>query len=366
MRAFKDDTLSHITVCKKWQAAVNRRFQMRTKTFISVICLLVLAPIVMTAQITTTTVFGTVTDKTGAALVGADVTATNTGTNLSRSGKTNEQGEYRIEFLPVGNYSVAVNAAGFKKFIENGVVLEIGQMARIDASLAPGSTSEVVEVTAAAPIVNTSSPELGRTVENAEIIDLPIVNRNLYTLLDLTPGVQRNDNTIVLGYPEQRTLINGGVDGGAGSVNYYLDGGGNMTSLRNTGNILPNPDAIEEFRVQTNNYSAEYGRFASGVINVLTKSGTNQFHGSVFEFVQNTMFNANDWGNTFPTPPLHRNRFGAAIGGPIRRDKTLFFVSYARLPHVSSTVLNGARRPPPIEPAASLSPPAERPVEPLT
>ncbi len=217
---------------------------MRPTSFISVICLLVLAPIVMAAQITTTTVF-----------------------------KTNEQGEYRIEFLPVGKYAVAVNAVGFKKFIQNGVTLEVGQTARIDASLDLGSTGEVVEVTAAAPIVNTSSPELGRTVENAEIIDLPIVNRNLYTLLDLTPGVQRNDNSIVLGYPEQRTLINGGVDGGAGSVNYFLDGGINITGLRNTGNILPNPDAIQEFRVQTNSYSAEYGRFASGVINTAISLG---------------------------------------------------------------------------------------------
>jgi hypothetical protein len=234
------------------------------------------------AQITTTTLVGTVTDKTGAVLVDASVTATNTGTNLQRSVKTNAQGEYRIEFLPVGDYSVSVEAAGFKKFLRKGVTLEILQTARVDASLDIGSTGEIIEVTAAAPIVNTSNPELGRTVENQEIVDLPIVNRNVYTLLDLTPGVQRNDNSIVLGYPEQRTLINGGVDGGAGSVNYYLDGGVNMTGLRNTGNILPNPDAIQEFRVQTNNYNAEYGRFASGVINVITKSGTNAFHGSAF------------------------------------------------------------------------------------
>src|SRR5258708_1623595 len=366
MRAFKDDTLSHITVCKKWQAAVNRRFQMRTKTFISVICLLVLAPIVMAAQITTTTVFGTVTDKTGAVVVGADVTATNTGTNLTRSGKTNEQGEYRIEFLPVGKYAVAVNAVGFKKFIQNGVTLEVGQTARIDASLDLGSTGEVVEVTAAAPIVNTSSPELGRTVENAEIIDLPIVNRNLYTLLDLTPGVQRNDNSIVLGYPEQRTLINGGVDGGAGSVNYFLDGGINITGLRNTGNILPNPDAIQEFRVQTNSYSAEYGRFASGVINVLTRSGTNDFHGSAFEFLRNTMLNANAWGNTFATPPLHRNQFGATLGGPIVKDKTFFFASYSSLRQNTSTFLNGALVPSALERNGDFSQSAVKPINPAT
>src|SRR5207244_1069217 len=129
--------------------------------------------------------------------------------------------------------------------------------------------------------------------------------RNGYTLLDLTPGVQSNNNgvaaastgtsSLILGFPEQRTLINGGVDGGIGSVNYYLDGGTNMTSLRNTGNILPNPDAIQEFRVQTNNYNAQYGRFANGVINTLTRSGTNGFHGSLSEFVRNDALNAKEW-----------------------------------------------------------------------
>lgn len=297
----------------------------------------------VTAQVTTTTLIGTVTDKTGAVVVGASVTATNTGTNLQRSVNTNGGGEYRIEFLPVGGYSLVVEAAGFKKFVHTGVILEIAETARLDAVMDVGSTGETVEVSAAAPIVNTSVPELGRTIENREIVDLPIVNRNVYTLLDLTPGVQRNDNSIVLGYPEQRTLINGGVDGGAGSVNYFLDGGVNITGLRNTGNILPNPDAIQEFRVQTNNYNAEYGRFASGVVNVVTKSGTNGFHGSAFEFLRNTILNANTWGNTTSgTPPLHRNQFGVTFGGPIRKDKTFFFASYGGLRQNTSTFLNGA------------------------
>jgi len=339
---------------------------MRTPSFLSAIGLLVLAPIVLNAQITTTTLFGTVTDKTGAVVAGADVTATNTGTNLARSSKTNAQGEYRIEFLPIGKYSVAINVTGFKKFLQNGVTLEVGQAVRVDASLDIGSTGEVIEVTSATPIVNTSSPELGRTVENEEIADLPLVNRNLYTLLDLTPGVQRNDNTIVLGYPEQRTLINGGVDGGAGSVNYYLDGGTSMTGLRNTGNIPPNPDAVQEFRVQTNSYSAEYGRFASGVINVLTKSGTNQFHGSAFEFLRNNVLNANNWGNTFATPPLHRNQFGATLGGPIVKDKTFFFGSYGGLRQNTSTFLNGATVPSALERVGDFSQSAVKPINPVT
>ncbi|HEY6308553.1 MAG TPA: carboxypeptidase regulatory-like domain-containing protein [Candidatus Angelobacter sp.] len=339
---------------------------MRITRFIAP-CLLGLASTVLNAQITTTTIIGTVSDNTGAVVVDAKVTATNTGTNLQRSVRTNGQGEYRIEFLPVGVYSVTVEAAGFKKFVHTAITLDVAQTARVDASLNVGSTGETVEVTAASPLVNTSNPELGRTVENEEIVNLPIVNRNIYTLLELTPGVQRSDNSIVLGYPEQRTLINGGVDGGAGSVNYFLDGGVNITGLRNTGNILPNPDAIQEFRVQTNNYNAEYGRFASGVVNVLTKSGTNAYHGSAFEFLRNTAFNANTWGNTTSgTPPLHRNQFGATFGGPIVKNKTFFFVSYSGLRQNTSTFLNGAIVPTTLERNGNFSQSAVKPVNPAT
>src|SRR5262249_48323557 len=198
-------------------------------------------------------------------------------------------------------------ANGLQKTTRSGIVLQVNDTVRVDVTLTVGPVSETVTITEAAPAVNTSTPEIGRTIQSAEIASLPLVERNVYTLLDLTPGVQSNNNgvaaastgtsTFILGYPEQRTLINGGTDGGTGSANYYLDGGINMTNLRNTGNILPNPDAIQEFRVQTNSYNAEYGRYASGIINVLTKSGTNQFHGSLFEFLRNDVFNANDWGS---------------------------------------------------------------------
>lgn len=339
---------------------------MKTRFCVWITGLLMFVPSALMAQVTTATIVGTITDSSGAAVPGAHIIATNVGTALARAVQSNGEGEYRIEFLPVGEYSLEVSAAGFRKVVRKNIVLQVDQTARVDVGLSVGQTTESVEVTAAPPLINTSNVELGRTVENKEIEELPIVNRNVYTLLDLTPGVQRNDNSIVLGYPEQRTLINGGVDGGAGSVNYYLDGGTNMTSLRNTGNILPNPDAVEEFRVQTNNYNAEYGRFASGVINVLTKSGTNEFHGSVFEFVQNTILNANDWGNTFDTPPLHRNRFGGTIGGPIFKNKTFFFASYGGLRQVTSTFLNGAVVPTALERTGDFSQSAVKPVDPTT
>ena len=317
---------------------------------------------------TTTTLFGTVTDKSGAVVPGAQVTATDIGTNFTRTTQTNSTGEYRMEFLPIGQYKVEVTAQGFKKFEQTGLTLEVNVVARADAPLDVGASSEVVEVTGDAPMVNTDNASLGRTVANAEITNLPIVNRNVYTLLSLTPGVQSSSNSIVLGYPEQRTMIHGGVDGGAGSVSYYLDGGNNMTGLRNTGNINPNPDAIEEFRIVTNSYSAEYGKMSGGVINVVTKSGTNDFHGSVFEFLRNDKLNANVWtpGGTLVKAPLHRNQFGGVLGGPIRKNKTFFFGTYSGLRQVTSTLLNTAVVPTALERTGDFSQSKTAPTDPTT
>ncbi len=318
---------------------------MSKKLFVLLLVLsLGLAVTGLQAQITTATLVGTVTDSTGAVVPGTQVSATNIDTNASKSALTNDQGAYRIEFLPVGNYKIEVSAKGFKTYDRTGIVLEVAQIAQLDVQLQIGKTGETVEVNDALPLINVTNPEIGRTVQPQEIAALPLVNRDVYKLLDLTPGVQRNDDAnIILGYPEQHTLINGGVDGGTGSVNYYLDGGNNMTGLRNTGNILPSPDAIQEFRVQTNSYSAEYGRYANGVVNVLTKSGTNNWHGSLFEYVRNTMFNANPWGSSgLPSPPLHRNQFGGTVGGPIIHDKTFFFLSYEALRQITNPFLTGA------------------------
>src|SRR5947208_10045074 len=333
---------------------------MRSKTLVVLLFvgLLAFAVTGVQAQITSTTLVGTVSDSTGAVVPGAQVSATNVDTNFKRTVQSNGEGAYRLEFLPVGSYKLEVTATGFKAYTRTGIVLEVAQIAQADVTLQIGKTGETVEVTDALPLINVTNPEIGRTVQNQEINQLPLVNRNIYSLLTLTPGVQRNNEgkDIVLGYPEQRTLINGGVDGGAGSVNYYLDGGNNMTGLRNTGNILPSPDAVSEFRVQTNSYSAEYGRYANGVINVLTKSGTNNWHGSLFEYVRNTVFNANDWGNiTSPKPPLHRNQFGGTVGGPIIHDRTFFFLSYSGLRQITSPFLNGAIVPTALERTGDFS-----------
>jgi len=298
-------------------------------------CLLaILSPALLRAQITSSTMYGQVTDATGAGVPGAQVSVSNTDTNLTRTLETNSAGEYRIELLPVGSYRVEIAKPGFKKVVLEGIVLQINVPGRVDATMQLGNLSETITVTESVPLINTTSPELGRTIENAEIKNLPLVNRNAYQLLELTPGVQNStfnagqpNPVITLGFPEQRTFINGGVDGGAGSVSYYLDGGINMTGLRNTGNILPNPDAIQEYRVETSNYDAEYGKMSSGVITVLTKSGTNNLHGSLFEYWRDSSLNANNWNSALATPPLRRNQFGGTLGGAIIKNKTFFFVS---------------------------------------
>jgi hypothetical protein len=294
------------------------------------------------AQQITATLSGTVTDSTGGVVPGAHVLATNTGTNVPFAIDTNASGEYRINLLPVGTYTVKITASGFKTFQQTGVVLDLGQSATLNAELSIGGAEETIDVTTAVPLVNTTSSEVGATVQNVEIENLPIVNRNVYDLLSLVPGVQTNTQNFTLGYPQQVVLINGGVQiANSGSTSYYLDGGTNMTGLRNTGNVQPNPDAVDQFRVETNNYSAEYGRFPNGVINVITKSGTNAWHGSAFEFWRENGLNAKDYNSTASTP-LHRHQFGGTIGGPIIKDRTFFFFSYGGLRQITTSFLNSA------------------------
>lgn len=337
---------------------------MRGKSGVEIVFCLValLLPSVLRAQLTTTAIYGRVTDGNGGTIVGAQVLVTNTDTNLSRTAQTSAEGEYRVEFLPIGSYRVDITAASFKRFVRAGVVLEVNVPARVDAVLQLGDINQTVTVSESVPLVDTSSPEIGRTIENEEVVNLPLVNRNAYQLLQLTPGVQNSsfnpgqpNPVITLGYPEQRTFINGGVDGGAGSVSYYLDGGINMTGLRNTGNILPNPDAIQEYRVETNNYNAEYGKMSAGVITVITKTGTNAFHGGLFDYWRSDALNAAPWNSTVGTPPLRREQFGGTFGGPIRKDKTFVFGSYQGLRQLSSFLFTGATLPTAAEAGGNLA-----------
>lgn len=353
-------------VCRKLNPAM----------FVGIIVLLAL-PFGATAQITTATLVGTISDPSGGQIPNVNVTIRNTETGLTRTVVTGEDGNYRVEFLPVGNYSIEVVASsGFKKAFRSGIVLQVSDTARVDITLELGEVNETVTITDETPQINTSTAELGRTVQTKEIENLPLVERNVFALLDLTPGVQSNNNGVAtasaatinntLGFPEQRTLINGGTDGGTGSVNYFLDGGTNMTNLRNTGNVAPNPEAIREFKVTTNSYNAEYGRFASGVINIITKSGTNKFNGSVYEYVRNEAFNANEYGSILPRAPYKRNQFGGSVGGPIIKDRTFFFFTYSGLRQEQSRFLSGARIPTALERAGDFRQSATIPKDPAT
>jgi outer membrane receptor protein involved in Fe transport len=310
--------------------------------FLRAVCCFVLfcaASISALAQLSTASASGNVTDSMGAEIPGATIVFTQTQTNFTRTTKTNGQGEYRADFLPVGPYTVRVDSQGFKETVQSGIVLTVTQQATLNFSLQPGTQTAVVEVTSQVPLINSQDSVLGRTVDNREIENLPLVGRNVYDLLNLTPGVQNVMNENSIGLPMEHVIINGSTDNMVGQVSYYLDGSLNMTGVRDTGNVIPNPDAIDQFNVQTNNFSAEYGRTGAGVVSVLTKSGTNQFHGSLFEFHQETNFNAISYLQTKPTPQ-HINRFGGTVGGPIVKDKIFFFGSYGGLRQISPQNFN--------------------------
>jgi Carboxypeptidase regulatory-like domain len=307
------------------------------------------------AQQITGSIVGTVSDAQGALIPAAAVNATNVDTGLSRSTTTGNDGAYRIEYLPVGAYNVAVDAPGFKRYVQQNVVLAIDQTQALNITLAVGVSTETVTVAATPPLVDTATAVLGRTVQPAEIIGLPLVNRNAYAELSLTPGVQSNSASgatnasnsnpngtpnYQIGVPSTQVVVNGGIDGGVPMVSFFLDGGSNMTGIRNYGNPLPNPDALEEFRVETSNFSPQYGRMSSAVVTAVTRSGTNQFHGSLFEFVRSTGLNATPW-NASINPPYHRNQFGGTVGGPVKHDKAFFFFSYGGLRQTVGQFLSG-------------------------
>jgi hypothetical protein len=309
---------------------------MLSKFVRSISCVLLLAgaALAVSAQVATARLFGTVADSTGAAIPKANITLTQTETNAVRVLVTKDDGSYNADFLPVGSYKLSVTATGFKTLDRSGIVLTVMQEANLNLTLDVGASSETVTVTSDVPLVNLGNSTLGATISNAEVDNLPLVNRDTYQLLSLTPGVQQpggsspKQNT--LGYEEYHVYINGSTDDVTGQVAYYLDGGLNMTGLRNSGNQIPNPDAIREFNVETNNFSAQLGRYSAAVVSVVTKSGTNVFHGSAFEFYRSKGFNAVTH-NTSVKTPYTRQQFGGTIGGPIRRDRDFFFASLGAL-----------------------------------
>jgi Carboxypeptidase regulatory-like domain len=222
----------------------------RVHLFLTLLACLVAGP--LKAQVTTAGIHGTVNDRSGAVVANADVTVTNTDNNFSRTVKSDGVGEYTFTGLPLGPYRVEALLAGFKKFVQTGLVLDVNRNARLEIVLDVGVQTESVAIASGVALVNVADAQMGRTVQTKEIIQLPLVNRDVYSLLNLTPGVEMNSTGNTVGFRQTTVAINGSNDSGAGSVSYYLDGGANMTGLRNTGNSTPNPDAVREFRVITN------------------------------------------------------------------------------------------------------------------
>jgi len=288
------------------------------------------ATIGASAQLSTASLSGSITDPTGAVVAHAKITLIQTETNFTRIATSKADGTYHEEFLPVGSYKILVSAANFKTLERSGIVLAVMQDATLNLTLDIGTQSETVSVTADVPLVNLSDSTLGQTISNEEIDNLPLVNRNVDRLLQLVPGVQSVQTINNLGYQEIKVLANGSTDGFVGQVSYYLDGGLNMTGLRNSGNQVPDPDAVSQFNVVTNDYSAQLGRYSSAVVSIVTKNGSNQFHGSAFEFFRDRNFNAigHNSGANATKNPYNQHRFGATLGGPIRHDKDFFFGSF--------------------------------------
>ena len=316
------------------------------------------------AQTPTGSVSGTVTDGSGAPVPAASVRIINDSTHETHTATTNGSGAYIFPIVPVGQYVIEAQAAGFKLEKRTGIVLDVNQNARADITLQVGSVQEVVEVKADTPMVDTMDVQLGETVDQQRIENLPLNGRNVYDLIGLMPGAV-NVTTAVTGSNDSNQMsVNGN---NIRSNNFYIDGGQNTSQWRNGGNMSPNPDAIAEFHLITSNFDAEYGRQSGSVLNVVTRSGSNSYHGTIFEFLRNDSVNARNFFQTTSTP-LHWNQFGGTFGGPIRHNKTFFFASYQGFREATSTFVNGVIVPTAAQRTGNFSTlaAAKQPIDPTT
>jgi hypothetical protein len=299
------------------------------------------------SQLTTADIVGTVTDATGAVVPNAAVVLTNLGTNDKRTGQTNGSGDYSFTFLPVGHYSISVKAGGFQESINRDLSVEAGDRARADVRLQTGSETTTIEVTASTPLLQADSATVSSTVTAKAVQDLPLNGRNFVQLVDLVPGANEGAGNGLSsgGRPDDRRSNAAGlsVNGQDDTLNnWVVDGIDDNERVIGTIGIKPNVEGIQEITVQTNNYAAEAGRTAGGVINIVTRSGTNQFHGSVYEYFRNDIFDGrNVFQRTGRKPELRQNQYGASIGGPIIRDRTFFYFDYEGFRQVSGVTYTG-------------------------
>jgi hypothetical protein len=310
-------------------------FHLRTRLgFVSILIVAMLAVLAQYAfaQEATAAITGKISDPSGAAVAGATVTAKDADRGTITQVKTNTEGVYNLPRLPVGRYELRVEATGFQTAVHPAFTLDLNQTAKIDMAMTIGQVSSQVEVTLAAPVLQTQTTEVSTVMEASAISSLPLETRNYQQLALLVPGAvtisPASFNTGQKTFNAARPNLNGNRE----QANYYLlDGVENTEFVDNNVAYSPNVDAIQEFSVITNNPNAEFGQFLGGVINVSLKSGTNQYHGVLFEYLRNDFFNANEWSNNFnglPTPRERWNEYGATFGGPIKRNKLFFFADF--------------------------------------
>jgi hypothetical protein len=273
-----------------------------------------------TAQIS-----GTVRDQTGAVIAGSQVTATNTDTGLKRTTTTDASGAYTLPNLPVGPYRLEAGAAGFRTYVQTGIVLQVADNSVINPSLALGQISDQVQVEAAAAQVETRDTGVSQVMDSTRVVELPLNGRQVTDLIVLSGAATvSNTTSFVRNYPSVNISVAGGMHNG---LTYLLDGASHNDPINGLNLPLPFPDALLEFKLETSSLSAQYGQHSAGAVNAVTKSGTNGFHGDLFEFFRNGNLNALNFFAKVPDQ-LKRNQFGGTIGGPIIKDKLFFFGSY--------------------------------------
>jgi Carboxypeptidase regulatory-like domain/TonB dependent receptor len=310
---------------------------MRAKAIV-VVCLFLVSTCLRAQTISTSQIRGTVQDPSGAAVVGAEVKLTQTSTGAVRTVTSGTDGSYSLPDLSPGPYQLEVSKEGFSKYLQTGIVLEVGVSPTIDVPLKVGSVTQEVQVSAQAAMVETQSTGVGEVVAPQQVQDLPLNGRQLTDLLYLSGAVGQG-RAFRASYPSSATPSIAG--GGAGSVAYWLDGGTYNDPLSNQNLPFPFPDTVEEFKVETSSLPAQYGTHPSGSVNVVTKSGTNSFHGDAFEYVRNYIFDARNTAfaaaaigtpaerlAASPRDDLKRNQFGGTFGGPIQKDKLFFFLGW--------------------------------------
>jgi hypothetical protein len=292
---------------------------------------LVSAASILSAQTATGTITGTVTDSSGAVVSGAKVAVTNTGTSARLEVLSNESGVYTAPLLQPGAYEVNVTAPGFKAFTQTGIVLRVQQQGRVDVVLQVGGVNESISVQGDAAVVEATTSSIGKVVDNKRILELPLNTRNVYSLVNLTPGVTG-------GIGNAHNQVSFSVNGArGGTFDVLVDGSSAAFPTVNgfTGiSVFPSVDAVAEFKMQAQNFSAEFGRSVTAVLNLVYKSGTNQFHGSAYEFLRNSVLDSNNFfANSRGTPlaSFKRNQFGGMVSGPIVKNRTFFMTSFEGL-----------------------------------